>query len=78
MKKRTTHYRYGKHEQRLEAKAEQLMRAGHREASNAVARELSASREAARNSEYTPRRVGTGIPAPRHGYRYEGGKLVRR
>ena len=78
MKKRTRHFGYGKYEQRLEAKAVSLMRAGQREASNAVARELSAHRAAARERGYQPRHISTGIPAPRHGYRYEGGKIVRR
>jgi len=78
MKKRTKHYGYGKHEQRLEAKARQLMQLGKREASNAVSRQLSASRAEAHEREYAPRVVGTGIPSPRHGFRYELGKIVLR
>lgn len=78
MKKRTRHFGYGKYEQRLEAKAVQLMRAGQREASNAVMRVVSESRKETRSRDYQPRVRGTGIPAPRNGYRYERGELVRR
>jgi len=78
MKKRTCFWGYGKREQRLEAKAAYLLARGYREAADAVAKQFLASRAAARGRSYTPRVRGTGIPAPRHGWRYKHGQLVRR